>query len=448
MNALRSHLQKCAATILRHILDAAEDRLAGAHPPTVVNDTDDLTGLGSAVIDFHIRRRDWATRRVERVELQDDRIMRRMVSVDYTLGDDPPVDAAGRALLPLAVLRKAPLSNFDMRDDAGRSLSVLRTSENGRLVAEGMLDWLHSILGQAVPQDIQRAVNNLVVAAPDDAHLEEQQLAQAVAALTPAGTDTQRAFDVWFKIVSDFADGFLLVVRVPLSKPSGVVKYSYDEAFGLGSGSVADRLGWRPASIDIEVPSAGDVGSYHFESTLPAGIGSAESRMHIDPETGESMAIAPDADSPHVHFHLTNPEPGSYFVRLELVPRPRVFLNVAVLTSLLGAAVMAGGWFAMAYLSFPGDDGGGAPAAQLLSLTALAASLLLRSAEHPLLGRIQQGPRVMAWVTPLLSFFLAATLLVPMSDTVLREIWRSSAAASLGFGIAIWLAGRSSETVA
>ena len=66
---------------------------------------------------------DWVHRRVEVVEFVTDEVMRRRVSIDFTVPERLPV-VAGRTVVPLALMRKRPMTAFDLRDEDGRPLSV------------------------------------------------------------------------------------------------------------------------------------------------------------------------------------------------------------------------------------------------------------------------------------------------------------------------------------
>src|SRR3954470_17490755 len=80
---------------------------------------------------------DWVVRRVENGSCVDDSTVRRFVSVDY----EPPGDALtfrcpdGEAvrLLPLAILRRKSLVNFDFRDHDGTALPLIGLRQNQAL---------------------------------------------------------------------------------------------------------------------------------------------------------------------------------------------------------------------------------------------------------------------------------------------------------------------------
>lgn len=84
----------------------------------------------------------WVHRRVERIEILSAQLVRRSVSVDFTV---PPqavdllqLQNGGQSLIPVATLSKRPLHNFDLRDEGGRAVAVVGKEHNG-LVAHAAL---------------------------------------------------------------------------------------------------------------------------------------------------------------------------------------------------------------------------------------------------------------------------------------------------------------------
>jgi hypothetical protein len=79
----------------------------------------------------------WMHRRVETVELLDASHVRRRVSVDFSIPETNFIEGMVRArfvnYLPLALLQKRPLVNFDVRDESGQSVPVLSKAENAEL---------------------------------------------------------------------------------------------------------------------------------------------------------------------------------------------------------------------------------------------------------------------------------------------------------------------------
>jgi hypothetical protein len=80
---------------------------------------------------------DWVVRRVESIEFVDDRTIRRRVSVDYTVPHAAVMlrraDGTVVRVLPLALMRRKSIINFDFRDHDGRPMPLPGLRENQAL---------------------------------------------------------------------------------------------------------------------------------------------------------------------------------------------------------------------------------------------------------------------------------------------------------------------------
>ena len=92
----------------------------------------------------------WVVRRVEGIQFVDDRTVRRRVSVDYTVprpavvlrvGDDVPV-----RILPVALMRRKNMIQFDFSDHEGRPMPLLGLRENQALTRAVVRAWAQATL--------------------------------------------------------------------------------------------------------------------------------------------------------------------------------------------------------------------------------------------------------------------------------------------------------------
>jgi hypothetical protein len=88
---------------------------------------------------------DGVVRRVESIEFVDDRTVRRRVSVDYAVPRDAVVlrldDGTPVRVLPLALMRRKSMVNFDFRDHDGRPMPLLGLRENQALTLAVVRAW-------------------------------------------------------------------------------------------------------------------------------------------------------------------------------------------------------------------------------------------------------------------------------------------------------------------
>jgi hypothetical protein len=86
---------------------------------------------------------DWVKRRVESVEFVSDTSVRRSTSVDFRIRSwlpQPPLEWHGMHMhyLPLALLRKKSLTEFDLYDEENRALSLLTRDKNSAIAAAAL----------------------------------------------------------------------------------------------------------------------------------------------------------------------------------------------------------------------------------------------------------------------------------------------------------------------
>jgi hypothetical protein len=123
----------------------------------------------------------WVHRRVERLELLDERRARRHISVDLTLPNlaSPPWTADGDDaqiwLVPIALLRRGLLTSLDVRSAAGASLPVLTREQNSavafELLASLAEETLAEAFGEGTPLDqlVRRDLGDVAGARRGDA---------------------------------------------------------------------------------------------------------------------------------------------------------------------------------------------------------------------------------------------------------------------------------------
>src|SRR3954469_25607324 len=121
--------------------DTPRPEIAGhGHPeppwPLRPDDWDALSAChecGMGMLRVFIRSSTWVVRRVEKVTFLDDRTVRRQVSMDYALPEDAVAlrrdNGSTTRIVPLTMMRRKSVVNFDMRDEAGRALPLLGLRE-------------------------------------------------------------------------------------------------------------------------------------------------------------------------------------------------------------------------------------------------------------------------------------------------------------------------------
>jgi len=371
---------------------------------------------------------EWVHRRVETVRFADD-TLRRHVSIDFT----PPAWTDGDADVPVAILAKAPLTDFDLRDAAGAALPMATRGENATRAAEAILQAILNACrdrGLSVaPDELDRLGTlafELAVGSPDEA-------ADALAVLArhpEAGIAL--ADERVARLAETFVGGFMVLVRAQPGRRQ-IVKLSYEEPVtiphgwrtGGGRGRslrtlrrlLAARLGWRPFVAWFDIPDAGGAASYHFELAVARDLEVVDAGFAVANEPHPVEASVGPLPGRRVHMYLAAPSGGRGFAWGSIRAQRRGLLFGGLVLSgatvvLLGVAGLAAGTIA----NSPADSG-----SLLLALPGAFAAFLSRPDDHPLTSRLLVGTRALIVLSGLCSFAAATLVALGASGDALRD---------------------------
>ena len=349
--------------------------------------------IGSMNALLVLRWHEWIHRRVEVLTFEDEDVVRRSNSVDFTVPSwyFKEVDARDsvRAVLPLTLLRKGTLVNFILRDECDCALPLLSTEQNGAVAEATLLSMAEAVLGTDVPNGIR---SDIKLVTEQDASRAEQGLNQLFGQQDGVAGERRLLGDrrSFRSLAKSLAGSFLAMIAMDAQARSRrVVHFAYDEVVWENDSAprvragIETALGRRAIRALIAVPGIGDVGSYHFEAEAPEGLqissredvatsnGGAASRPH---ETKTSYQRS------HTHFRPTRP--GSWAtVLLRLRPRSSTIVRSACMAAVLAFAAIL---FARLRLHDIHERDAGGAAGILLVIPALAAVYAARSGEHPM----------------------------------------------------------------
>jgi hypothetical protein len=375
----------------------------------------------------------WIHRRVETIDLLAQELVRRQVSVDFTLPepllDDLRIGPGGPWCVPLAILEKRPLRNFDLREhDEWRS--ILGASSGGPIAA-GVVSAAARLA--SLPDELEPEVESLL------SLIVRSDLDEARTAMVELRGRAEHAPQVASILADDtsgyflatFAESYMLIGL--LGEPAGrhVLKYAYDDHLRLdGRASrprrLARRLGWSPFVVDVSVPTAAHAASYHAEVIVPE-----ELRLDawiVDTQTDELLSTdierAVDRASLHAPRVALDAEPllvtAIYPERADLPTLAFATSAVTALLLLIGAA-----------LGNLGSPTAGSSVALLLAGSVLFATTVARSGEHRLVRGIFAGPRWLLSIVAVAALAAAASVAFGAGDGVRDVIWYSAGGLSL-----------------
>ena len=393
----------------------------------------------------------------------------RRVTAEFYVPEQAPIfrgdDGQDYSLVPLSVMRRKTLVNFQIRDDEDRPVTMPSLRQN-QAITESLLlacadattvghssqslesrqieDFIHRVVS-GTQQELVAAYLSLK---PDEPGAVRKPAPEAVRRL---------AAQPGFKAILDrMADGFVLWVMIPAGGPRRrVLTFSCDEPLYLHyresghkkgdhkSGRETDTyetgnllkpwrlavlssaLGLTPTRIQFPVPGAENAASFHFEIDAPKGVQIVEASLLAGPPGGKNPAFdRVQGCFPTVGLHVIEVPNGS-------LSRARIGLQVAnrgwLLTSMFSCWAVFGFLLAFAIhraaLKLTGD----LPVVILIALAAAVAGFVAQSDAHGLAAHLLKWVRSLALIA-------AALPLVAMTFIAFE------AAAPTHVGPALWSA--------
>ena len=405
---------------------------------------DDRTG--EVVLDAVMRWPEWVHRRVESVQpLEGDRGRIRH-SIDCTPPPDPrlaydPGDrrrrlsrVEGDALVPLAMVAKGPMRQFDAVGSDGAALPLL-TMSDGREIALHVLRWALGREGILPGPSIDRALRAIV--GPRGPRLTAQ-----IDALVTGGR--WGADRLWgdgavslelSDLIRDLGSNFLLVALVPATQLGRrqVVKFSFHWSVQLpADASVGARLtrplaafGLRTTTLAVPMMNASDTESYHLEFRTPPELDCISLSL-----AGSSSETATDTSGQAIaHAHGRFETGHAATAEVELLVRRRgawrATWGAAVVTAIVSVLAVA----------LPGAaevlrDSGNGGSALMLAAPALLIGLAAARRESSLSSWLLSPLRSVTIGFALGLFAMAGSIVGGLTSPWIDLLWWAMAAVS------------------
>jgi hypothetical protein len=349
----------------------------------------------------------WRHRRVETLTVLSHEEVRRSVSVDFTVPAEHRDDlrlTEREWIVPLALLAKRPLVNFDLRAEDESSVPLLRAEETqliGRELLYLMLDL--DAEDTAGAGDAGALIERVLAVDAGDVDAIGDALVHLDARIGPLPG---------FAALADrLARGFLLCAVVGDVSRRRVIKFAYDEPLA--------RPG-RGAHF-YDAPGCTEAASYHADVKVPDEMRARTTEL-VDNVTGQVLTAGPrDADRPSVYYVADTGR------RLE--PGLSVRYGTERGRFLVPAALVA--WVIALELALPAllsdlshlAAQAGPAISILLSSTAVFSALVLRSGEHPLVRLVLSRYRICLALATLSAVVAGASLGFRANGTALAWCW-------------------------
>ena len=402
----------------------------------------------------------WVSHRSEHVSFRDDRSVVRRVNVEFHVPEEAPVflgdDGQAYSLVPLSVMRRKTLVNFELRDQDGRPVVVPSLRQNQAITESLMLACAQAALdtGSVLTGDQDAAHRDVAGFIHQVVSGDQRCLSAAYDALdhgTAAPAMLSLAGHDIFKAMLDrLADNFVLWVMIPAGAPRRrELTFCCDEPLLLryresGFQKNVYQLGrklspWHPrvwlaalglttTRIRFPVPAAENAASFHFEIDAPKGVQIAEASL---------LAGRPkDPDPSFDHVQGGFPTVGLHVIEVPNGSLSRAQIGLQAVTRGWVAASTLSSWAVFGFLAAFAvhaarlPDAGDLPALVLVALAGGLAGFLVQGDAHGLVSHLLKWARALATMAAILP--LVATTYIAFQKvhpaTVAPALWSAAAA--------------------
>ena len=406
----------------------------------------------------------WVSHRTEHVSFRDDRSVVRTVNVEFHVPDLAPLfrgdDGRVYSLLPLSVMRRKTLVNFQLRDDAGRAVFLPSLRQNQAITesmllacADAALDQIEgaAAVGDAGRRDIAGFVHEVV--SGDQRRLSAAYRALNHGAAAPAVHDLVARSSMFKAMLDRLADNFVLWVMIPAGAPRRrELTFCCDEPldlhyrrpgfrndqYTLGHRLSAWRtsvwcsaLGLTATRVRFPVPAAENAASFHFEIDAPTGVEITEASLLA----GRPREAAPSFDHvqggfPTVGLHVIEVPNGS-------LSRAQIGLQVVtrgwVTASTLSCWAVFGLLLAVALHQADLKRAGDVPVLILVALAGAAAGIVAQSDGRGLAAHLLKWTRALATAAAVLPLVATTYIAFESADAsrVPLALWSAAVAAAV-----------------
>ena len=374
--------------------------------------------------------RTWRHRRIDSIRLEDGDQGRWSTTLDLTIPPDSRLgwDGGHLHVVPLALLSKGAMREFDIRDASGQPLSVLRLDEGVDLSLD-LLRFLLVVLDK-IPYTDELDATLRAILGPN--HPDSDELLTFMTEGVMNGKQVidpkhiERLSAVSQRFLLDLSTNFYLYVLIPAEACGRrqILKFSRS---WIQHGMATSP--WRLAQAGFGAKSAivrfkttpSDAESYHLQVHLPAGL-----RAEVLTLVGPQDTMTEDFAGGSV-AHVRCSVPAALYAGTPFGAELRVSMNDRGLARQASVLSVASFLFFFASFTFSGAmetmRDSKDSAALLLAIPAAFAVFTLGSREHPLKTQMLTAPRTAIGVGAVALVLAATSLTWELRDPWLPLYW-------------------------
>lgn len=418
-------------------------------------DAPGLDAIAEALADALIGFDGWVHRRVESIHLHPGERATCRVSLDCTPPPDPALAqefserseelisaVQGSILLPIALLKKAPLRDFDLSDGSGTPLPALLREESSPLVVRATLVLLQR--SKIAPNSgLTRAVEEIINGDSDAASSIATSIIESGSYDQNIVLDPTVLEDPVAKMLQTLARNFVLLTLIP-SKLAGrrvLIKWSSD--MDMEHLNPASQTPWkvalrgRPTEIEWPIFGASDARSFHLEIVVPDDV-KCRALVLPAPYTLSDVVVSDHSGRAVAHAHASYALVSDDYAVLRLaLPRWGKRLYAALATSFTALAT----WLAIA---LPGAQNAllsnrDSAATLLLIAPVLLMTLAATQGDNSWIAALNRPLNIVLGGSALALVTLAATIIGGLTAPFINIVWWAIAISASSFAIALWL---------
>ncbi len=396
--------------------------------------------VGAFVHSF-LREAPWLRRRVETISFKDVDTVERRTTLDIgiaelkgALGDCPVFE--DRPLVPLVMLSKDLLINFDLTDRTGAVLPAIPRE------VDAFFGW--SALASAAAEVLDVPMTNLPTAlssrlsrvaydfpdgrdSPNDSTLHSWAVPSGWSSEDQSAWQRLLTDDGFARLLRDFTFHFLLITQIPIESAIHVVKFRYDEFLPYSEIEPLEKIGLQSTEMDVLAPAVGWARSYHLRVEAPSNLRLTDVGLFrvrtIPAPAATSVEYYQAREGAEVMqvYTTSSVTPDDYVLAVSLRVPILGYLRAMWFTAILAALVLLLGWKEMDRLETAVQGQADAAIALLLVAPSLIAAYLVRPGEHAIASRLLRPVRYAVASSGLLAYLAGGCLVLRMDN--LDRIW-------------------------